>query len=79
MPKEIIDLIEKPEACPKCGQALAEIQYGTPVMNAQLIQGLAAGTVKLGGCCTTGNDPQYYCKDCGKYYRVSSKRSSDAP
>ena len=49
--------------CPKCGSLKAiKILYGMPTHEAILMA--EEGKIKLGGCCITGNDPEYYCKDC---------------
>ncbi len=49
--------------CPKCGSSNSiKIVYGLPIYEA----GLKAqeGKIKLGGCCITGDNPEYFCKDC---------------
>ena len=54
-----------PEACPKCGSAkVAAILYGLPIFDNRLERQLEEGKVVLGGCCVTGNDPQWMCQDC---------------
>ncbi len=49
--------------CPRCGSLNAiNILYGMPTYDAFLMA--EEGKVKLGGCCITGTDPEYYCKNC---------------
>ena len=49
--------------CPQCGSKNAiNIEYGYPSLD--MIKEESAGEIWLGGCCTTANDPEYYCKDC---------------
>jgi len=49
--------------CPNCGSTnVLGILYGMPTHEAFLKA--EAGEIKLGGCCITGNDPEYFCKDC---------------
>ena len=49
--------------CPNCGSTnVLGILYGMPTHEAFLKA--EAGEIKLGGCCITGSDPEYYCKDC---------------
>lgn len=49
--------------CSKCGSKNAiKILYGMPTHEAFLMA--QEGKIKLGGCCITGTDPEYYCKDC---------------
>lgn len=55
----------KPE-CPKCGSKdIAEILWGMPVYDEKLIHDLEEGRIVLGGCCITGEDPDWHCNDCG--------------
>lgn len=49
--------------CPKCGSSnVLDIMYGMPTM--EVFEMYERGEIKLGGCCVTGEDPQYYCRDC---------------
>lgn len=49
--------------CPKCGSTkVLKILYGMPTH--EVFLKAEAGEVKLGGCCITDSDPEYYCKDC---------------
>lgn len=49
--------------CPICGSLNAiKILYGMPTHDAFLMA--EEGKIKLGGCCITDSDPEYYCKDC---------------
>ncbi len=57
---------EKPEVCPKCGsQRVADILYGLPIFSKELERELDAGGTVLGGCMVTGDDPSWYCVECG--------------
>lgn len=49
--------------CPNCGSTnVLGILYGMPTHEAFLKA--EAGEMKLGGCCITDCDPEYYCKEC---------------
>ncbi len=49
--------------CSNCGSTnVLGILYGMPTHDAFLKA--EAGEIKLGGCCITDSDPEYYCKDC---------------
>lgn len=49
--------------CPKCGSLnTIKILYGMPTQETFLMA--EDGKVKLGGCCVTDMDSEYYCKDC---------------
>src|SRR5690554_2209688 len=49
--------------CPKCGSLnVIKIMYGMPTNEAFLMA--EEGKIKLGGCCITDSDPEYFCKDC---------------
>ena len=49
--------------CPRCGSlSVIKIIYGMPTHDAFLMA--EEGKIKLGGCCITDLDPEYYCKDC---------------
>lgn len=49
--------------CLKCGSLnVIKILYGMPTHEA--FQLADEGKIRLGGCCITGTDPEYYCKDC---------------
>lgn len=49
--------------CPKCGSSkVIKILYGMPTYES--FQLAEEGKIKLGGCCITGLDPEYFCKDC---------------
>ncbi len=55
----------KPPTCPRCGHtSLAEILYGLPDFSPELREKLEAGTVSLGGCCITDDDPAWQCNRC---------------
>jgi hypothetical protein len=50
--------------CPHCGSAKAvPILWGMPTSVAGEAE--ERGEIVLGGCCVTGDDPKWYCRDCG--------------
>lgn len=58
--------------CPDCGsnrQAL--IFYGLPEFTDDLRARLEAGSIVLGGCCISGEDPEWHCLDCRRQWGVS--------
>lgn len=56
----------KPHVCPACkGKRIAPILYGEPAFTPELEAALRAGTIALGGCCLSGDDPVWKCADCG--------------
>lgn len=59
--------------CPKCGEKLLEIIYGTP--GPELFEASERGEVILGGCCLSGNDPKYHCKNCNMDYSRDLKKT----
>ena len=55
--------------CPICGSRnTAEIHYGLPAFNDELISKLESGEVVLGGCCVELNSPEMHCNDCGEEF-----------
>ena len=65
----------KPEKCPACGSnRVADILYGLPDFSDELCAELDAGRTVLGGCCLTGDDPEWQCVECeAKTYRTGSR------
>jgi len=61
----------KPRRCPVCGsKRIASVLYGYPVFSEELEKKLEAGSVTLGGCIITGDDPVWECVDCHiQFYR----------
>lgn len=56
---------ERPK-CPECdSKNIAGIFWGMPVFDEKLEHDLDAGLIVLGGCCVTGEDPEWHCNDCG--------------
>jgi len=56
-------LYRKDKSCPNCNSHyLQAICYGYPgdEMSASYIR----GEIMLGGCCISGNDPQWHCTEC---------------
>ncbi len=57
----------KPPACPKCkSENTIPISYGYP--SEKGMRQAEKGKIKLGGCCISDNDPQWYCKSCKKEF-----------
>jgi len=53
--------------CPKCkSKKVIPIAYGLPTYETFKLS--EEGKIKLGGCCVTNNDPEYFCKDCGNKF-----------
>lgn len=59
--------------CPKCGERLIEIIYGMP--GSDLFEAEERGEVILGGCCLSGDDPKYHCKNCNIDYSRDLKKT----
>ena len=56
----------KTVCCPYCGSGnYAEYVWGMPYMSDELRREMEEGKIVLGGCCITGEDPAYHCRDCG--------------
>lgn len=54
--------------CPKCGsKEVVRIVYGLP--SPELMEEANRGKVALGGCCISGNDPQWHCNGCEHEWR----------
>jgi hypothetical protein len=65
----------RPSSCPSCGSPrIARILYGLPAFDKELENALSQGTVTLGGCVVTGDDPEWECLQCGQTIRASGKR-----
>ena len=61
-----VEVSAPPEACPCCGHApVAVILYGLPNFSETLKKALADGTVVLGGCVVSRDDPEWRCANCG--------------
>ena len=64
--KEKVTAKKKPKKCSKCGcEKIASIQYGMPAFSPELRMDLDEGKIVLGGCCVTGDDPEWQCVECG--------------
>ena len=51
--------------CPKCKSTnIAEVVYGMPDYNDELVKALDEGTIELGGCLVGENDPTRHCNSC---------------
>ena len=63
--KEKVTAKKKPKKCPKCGCAkIASILYGMPAFSPELQMDLDERKIVLGGCCVTGDDPEWQCVEC---------------
>ena len=52
--------------CPKCRSTnIARVVYGMPDCTEWLEKRLGSGSIILGGCCVSGEDPDKHCNDCG--------------
>lgn len=61
-----VERTRKPRKCPKCKQTpLASILYGMPAFNEELKRKMDEGTITLGGCCISNDDPAWECTHCG--------------
>ena len=59
--------------CPRCGSLnTIKIIYGMPTHDAFLMA--EEGEIKLGGCCITDSDPEYYCKNCENEWDITYKQ-----
>jgi hypothetical protein len=55
------------KTCPQCGSKnVIPIMYGYPSSEAGEKE--VKGAIRLGGCCITDDDLQWYCKDCKKEF-----------
>ena len=53
----------KTPKCPQCdSDNVVPIVFGYP--SETLLESADRGEVSLGGCCMTGDDPEWHCKDC---------------
>jgi hypothetical protein len=52
---------------------IATILYGMPAFSAELEAKLQSGTIALGGCCVTDDDPKWTCTHCGQNFYWSGK------
>jgi len=61
----------KETECLQCkSENIIPIVYGYP--SKETMRKFEEGKLELGGCCVTGNDPNFYCKNCGyKFLRRS--------
>ncbi len=64
--------VDPERMCPGCGSTRQSlIFYGMPEFTNELLSRLEAGSVVLGGCCITGEDPEWRCRDCRREWGVS--------
>lgn len=63
------------ETCPRCGSSRQSlIVYGLVLLTDEVRAQLHDGSLALGGCAITANDPEWACRDCG--HRWGSSRQS---
>ena len=56
---------DKPGKCPACGSSgIVTYLYGGPAYSEELMAGISAGKIKLGGFCISGYDPDWECSEC---------------
>jgi rubrerythrin len=61
-----IERVRKPKKCPACGaNSVASIMYGMPAFSDDLERKINEGSITLGGCCITEDDPTWECTYCG--------------
>lgn len=61
---------KSPAPCPQCGSGkVVPIAYGLPTLEAGKAE--ERGEIVLGGCCVSGDDPQWFCRDCGWAWNAS--------
>jgi hypothetical protein len=63
--------------CPKCGSKkdVIPIVYGYPT--AQTMKEAEKGNIKLGGCCISDVDPQWWCKRCKREFGKIRRRKNE--
>jgi hypothetical protein len=56
--------------CPKCGEKekITKLIYGYVIPSKGLKKEIKEKKVRLMGCIVTGNDPDYYCRNCKSYF-----------
>ena len=70
----------KPRRCTACRSSrIANILYGSPVMDEELGRQIEEGRLVLGGCCIGGDDPSWQCRTCGALVHVTGCEDPDDP
>ena len=65
--------------CPSCGSTdLARIMYGLPMESAALTNAIERREVVLGGCCVTGDDPEWRCNACDTDFSLAAPSAQSA-
>jgi hypothetical protein len=71
---------DRPQSCPACGSPrIARILYGLTEFDKELEEALSKGTVMLGGCVVTGDDPEWECLGCGQRIQPPATRRDGGP
>ena len=61
---------DQPPACPRCeSDHVVPIAYGFP--GREMFEEAERGDIELGGCCVTGDDPNWICRECGHRWWAS--------
>ena len=64
---------DQKQKCPSCNSNnVVTIVYGMP--SSELEEQAQRGEIILGGCVVTENDPELYCKDCGREFHKERSR-----
>jgi hypothetical protein len=62
-----LERARKPASCPICKKSpMGSILYGYPAFSPDLERQLEKGSIVLGGCCPTMDDPAWECSRCGQ-------------
>jgi hypothetical protein len=65
-PAPRVESADQPTKCPRCGHSpVAEILFGLVAITPEIQADLDAGTLALGGCDVTSDDPEWRCTSCG--------------
>lgn len=67
--KRITTVSRKPRKCPRCGGEVCEILYGKPMCSEEEYFERYGKRVIFGGCCITGDDPEWACLDCQQEFK----------
>lgn len=59
----------KPRKCPYCRGNVYRILYGEPMYSEYEYFEHFGEHVIFGGCCITGDDPEWACNECGREYK----------
>ena len=60
------------KVCPNCkGKNIAKLVWGLPSCKflEEMDKEENKGKYQLRGCCVSGDDPEFYCNDCGEEFK----------